>query len=116
GMAKVFHVLARDRDGMYSTSLVREFADDTKKELLSREISSKPAGWSARCWPQWPPHPQPFLPHRKKKVACLASATITLFSCGGEGSSQRKKRESQKETPLKGWAYALAATRSRASA
>ncbi|MFM9069331.1 MAG: hypothetical protein ACKOUR_18655, partial [Planctomycetota bacterium] len=54
--------------------------------------------------------PSPYSPTGKKKTR-LARATSTLFSCGGEGSTQQTKRESQKETPFKGrTAYADAAT------
>ncbi|MFM9118097.1 MAG: hypothetical protein ACKOU6_18255, partial [Planctomycetota bacterium] len=41
-------------------------------------------------------------PPQEKKETRLAQATITLFSCGGEGSCQQRKRDSQKKTPLKG--------------
>ncbi|MFM9066719.1 MAG: hypothetical protein ACKOUR_05210, partial [Planctomycetota bacterium] len=47
--------------------------------------------------------PSPYSPTGKKETR-LAMATITLFSCGGEGSSQQRKRDSQKKAPLKGWA------------
>ncbi|MFM9066434.1 MAG: hypothetical protein ACKOUR_03730, partial [Planctomycetota bacterium] len=88
GMAKVFHVLARDRDGTYSTSLVREFAGDTKKELLSREINHQNllAGLRAADH-NGPLIPSSYSPTGKKETR-LAMATISLFSCGGEGSSQ----------------------------
>ncbi|MFM9115097.1 MAG: hypothetical protein ACKOU6_02930, partial [Planctomycetota bacterium] len=67
GMAKVFHVLARDRDGTYSTRLVREFTGDTKKELLSREINHQNllAGRRA-AGPNGPLIPSPYSPTGKK--------------------------------------------------
>ncbi|MFM9068242.1 MAG: hypothetical protein ACKOUR_13030, partial [Planctomycetota bacterium] len=46
----------------------REFAGDTKKELLSREINHQNllAGRLA-AGHNGPPHPQPLLPHKKKR-------------------------------------------------
>ncbi|MFM9117730.1 MAG: hypothetical protein ACKOU6_16385, partial [Planctomycetota bacterium] len=66
---------------------VREFAGDTKKELLSREINhpNLQAGLRA-AGHDGPLIPSPYSPTGKKENR-LAEATSTLFSCGGEGSN-----------------------------
>ncbi|MFM9115092.1 MAG: hypothetical protein ACKOU6_02900 [Planctomycetota bacterium] len=98
-MAKVFHVLARDRDGAYSTSLVREFAGDTKKELLSREINDQNllAGRRA-AGHNGPLIPSPYSPTEKKGNSFGPGDDHSFFLRGRREQSTKETRLAEKST------------------
>ncbi|MFM9115717.1 MAG: hypothetical protein ACKOU6_06095, partial [Planctomycetota bacterium] len=95
GMAKVFHVLARDRDGTYSAILVRDFAADRKN--CSREKSITQTCWLVcELLVTMAPSSPALTPPQEKRKLVWPGRRAHLFPSGEKGAVNKRSQSRRK--------------------